>query len=71
LRESARLATQIGDNYILGRALLNLADVLAVTDPAAAVDAARTAAEHMRRAGDRNGLAVAVMNLAEGADRPW
>ena len=45
-RESARLAEPVGDNLSLGRALVNLADVLAVTDPAAAAEAARTAAGH-------------------------
>jgi tetratricopeptide (TPR) repeat protein len=53
LRESARLATQIGDYVTLGRALLNLAETLAVTDPAAAEEAARTATEHLRRVGHR------------------
>ena len=37
-----------------GRALLNLSDALSVDDPAAAADAARTAAGHLRRAGDRD-----------------
>jgi predicted ATPase len=37
-RESARLATQAGDNFNLGLALINLSDVLAVTDPSAAAD---------------------------------
>ena len=50
-REGARLATQSGDNVIVGRALLNLSDGLAVMDPAAAAEAARTAATHLRRAG--------------------
>ena len=49
----------------LGRALLNLSDALAVTDPAAAAEAARTAAGHLRRAGARDYLAVAIMNLAQ------
>ena len=50
-REGARLATQSGDNVIVGRALLNLSDGLAFMDPAAAAEAARTAATHLRRAG--------------------
>jgi hypothetical protein len=49
----------------MGRALLNLADVLAVTDPAAAAETARAAAGHLRRAGARDYLAVATMNLAQ------
>ena len=65
LRESARLATQTGDGFIVGRALLNLADALAATDPAAAADTARTAAGHLRRAGAWTFLAVTILNLAE------
>jgi tetratricopeptide (TPR) repeat protein len=64
-RESARLATQTGDITHIGRALLNMADALAVTDPAAAAEAARTAVGHLRRAGARRYLAVAVMNVAQ------
>jgi class 3 adenylate cyclase/tetratricopeptide (TPR) repeat protein len=62
-RESVRLATQAGDNVSLGRALLNLSDVLAFTDPAASAEAARTAAGHLRRVGNRDHLAVAIINL--------
>jgi class 3 adenylate cyclase len=62
-RESARLAAEVGDNFSLGRALLNLSDALAATDPAAAADAARTAAVHLRKAGLRDYLTVAVTNL--------
>jgi len=65
LRESARLADQVGDNHNVGRALLNLADALAPSDPVAAADAARTAAGHLRRTGDRRYLAAAVANVAE------
>ena len=43
----------------------NLSDVLAGMDPAAAVDAARTAIGHLRRTGSRVHLAVAITNLAE------
>jgi class 3 adenylate cyclase/tetratricopeptide (TPR) repeat protein len=64
-RESARLATQVGDNFTVGHALLNLADTLAASDPAAAADAARTAAGHLRRTGERHYLAVAIINVAE------
>ena len=64
-REGARLATQAGDSLALGRALLNLADVLAVTEPAAAAEAARSAAGHLRRTGARDYLAVATLNLAQ------
>jgi class 3 adenylate cyclase/predicted ATPase len=65
LRESARLAEGIGDSDLLGRALLNLANVLEATDPAAAAETARTAAGHLRRAGHRDFLAWAIANLAD------
>jgi class 3 adenylate cyclase/tetratricopeptide (TPR) repeat protein len=64
-REGARLATQAGDDVAVGRALLNLADALGTTDPAAAAEAARTATGHLRRAGVRDHLAVAIMNLVQ------
>jgi tetratricopeptide (TPR) repeat protein len=64
LREAARLATQAGDNVRLGVVLLNLSEALAFTDPAAAADAARAAAGHLRRAGARNHLPFAITNLA-------
>jgi class 3 adenylate cyclase/tetratricopeptide (TPR) repeat protein len=64
-REGARLATQAGDDVMVGRALLNMADALAATDPAAAVDAARSATGFLRRAGVRDHLAVAIMNLVQ------
>jgi len=64
-REAARLATQASDNRASARALVNLADTLAVTDPAAAAEAARTAAGHARRAGARETLAYAVGNLVQ------
>ena len=64
-REGARLATQSGDNIIVGRALLNLSDGLASMDPAAAAEAARTAATHLRRAGARDHLAIAITNLVQ------
>jgi tetratricopeptide (TPR) repeat protein len=64
-REGARLATQAGDNVMVGRALANMSDALAITDPAAAAEAARTAAGHLRRAGARDLLAVATINLVQ------
>jgi class 3 adenylate cyclase len=64
-REGARLATQAGDNDSVGRSLLNLADALMPGDPAAAADAARTAAGHLRRTGRRRHLAAAILNIAE------
>jgi tetratricopeptide (TPR) repeat protein len=64
-REAGRLATQAGDNVLLGRALLNLSDTVTGTDPATGAEAARAAAAHLRRAGDRQALAIAVVNLAQ------
>lgn len=63
--QAAWLAEQTGDTFGLGMALANLADQLAVTDPAAAAETARAAAGHMRRAGSRTYLAVAIMNRAQ------
>jgi class 3 adenylate cyclase len=65
LREAARLAGQAGDSLLLSRALVNLADAVTGTDPAAGAEAARAAAAHSRRAGARYQLAVAVENLAQ------
>jgi class 3 adenylate cyclase/tetratricopeptide (TPR) repeat protein len=64
-REAARLATEASDNICLGRALLNLSDVLSGFDPAGAAEAARDAAGYLRRAGARDYLAVAIINLAQ------
>ena len=64
-REAARLATQAGDTLTLGRALLSLSDAITGTDPAAGAEAARAAAAHLRQTGDRNALAIAVVNLAQ------
>jgi class 3 adenylate cyclase/tetratricopeptide (TPR) repeat protein len=65
LRESARLATEAGDNVQLGLALLNLADTLATTDPAAALTAARDAGRPLRRSGARDHLGWAIANTVE------
>jgi len=69
LRESARIASQAGDNLRLGRVLLNLGSIISypgiLTDRAAGLDAARTAADHLRRAGARDYLAYAIANTAE------
>jgi class 3 adenylate cyclase/predicted ATPase len=63
LREAASLAAQADDNMRVGASLLNLADALAMTDPEAAAEAARTGAQHLRRAGQRIFLAYTVGNL--------
>jgi len=65
LREGARLATQAGDTLTLGRALSNLSHALGCVDPAAAAEAARTAAGHVRRAGARDYLAFTIFNLGQ------
>ena len=65
LREAARLASQAADNVQLGRVLLNLSDVLAVTDPAAAAAAARGAVEHLRRTSVWDYLTYAITNLIQ------
>jgi class 3 adenylate cyclase len=65
LRETARLADQADDSRRLGLALLNLADNLAGTDPGAAAEAARAAAGHLRRVGERDALAWTMGNLAQ------
>jgi class 3 adenylate cyclase/predicted ATPase len=64
-RESARLATQAGDNMRAGTALSNLSDALAGTDPQASAEAARAGAAHLRRAGGRAYLGFAMANLAQ------
>jgi class 3 adenylate cyclase/tetratricopeptide (TPR) repeat protein len=64
-RESARLADQAGDSRNLGMALLNLADIVMATDPGMAAETARAAAGHLRRAGFRAAVAVAIVNLSQ------
>src|ERR1022692_670302 len=61
-REAARLATQADDNASLGTILVNLSDVLGITDPAAAAEAAKTAIGYFRLTGNRNHLPIAVVN---------
>jgi class 3 adenylate cyclase/tetratricopeptide (TPR) repeat protein len=62
--QAVRLGTEVGDNFIVGRALVNLADALGPSHPAAAAEAARNAAGYLRRIGARDGLAWAIENLA-------
>ena len=64
-REAARLATQAGDRVRLGTALVNLADAVTATDPAAGAEAARAAVAQSRQSGARRGLVLAVTNLAQ------
>jgi class 3 adenylate cyclase/tetratricopeptide (TPR) repeat protein len=64
-RESARLADQVGDAQRLGTALVSLGDTQGGIDPRTAAETARTAAEYLRRAGYRDPLAVAIVNLTQ------
>jgi class 3 adenylate cyclase len=64
-RESARLADQAGDTQRLGIALVSLSDILGSIDPRAAAETAGAAAGHLRRAGYRDALAIAIANLAQ------
>ena len=64
-REAARLAALDGDSSRQGRALLSLSVALLVADPVAAAEVTRTAAGHLRRAGQRTGLAYAIGTLTE------
>ncbi|HUA31144.1 MAG TPA: hypothetical protein VMC03_19845, partial [Streptosporangiaceae bacterium] len=50
---------------LLGRVYINLAETFLTTDPESAVEAARTAAGHLRRTGALDYLVVAVINLAQ------
>jgi tetratricopeptide (TPR) repeat protein len=62
-RESARLAAQSGDHATLGSSLLNLSDVLTITDPAGAAETVRDAVGPLHRVGNRLHLSIAIMNL--------
>jgi class 3 adenylate cyclase/tetratricopeptide (TPR) repeat protein len=65
-REAVRLGELAGSSIVVGRALLNLSDTLAVDDSAGAIEAARSAMLLLRRAGDRDRLVFAVSNLCAG-----
>ena len=66
LAQAALLAEQAGDNARLGVVLINQSEALAAIDPAAAAQAARAAAGHLRERGKRTGLAIAAGNLVQG-----
>jgi hypothetical protein len=82
LREGARLATEAGDNFTLGRALLNLADALTPIDPAAIASLRQQStpyhlahglldhAEHLLSHGDAEAAATAVGEARGIAGRP-
>jgi hypothetical protein len=61
---AARLAERIGETDRWAIAMLNLANALRVTDPAASAVAARGAVERARQLGNRYNLSAAVANLA-------
>jgi class 3 adenylate cyclase/tetratricopeptide (TPR) repeat protein len=63
-REGARLAERADNPAELGRALLNLSDVLSSSDPHGAAETARAAMVHSRRVGQRAFLATAIANLS-------
>jgi hypothetical protein len=65
LEYAAALAARGGAGGVRARALLNLADVLNPTDPAAAIEAARAGVDESRRVGLRNMLPYSVANLVE------
>ncbi|MGA8454089.1 MAG: hypothetical protein WB800_01690, partial [Streptosporangiaceae bacterium] len=63
--QAARLAEQADSHTLLGRVYINLAETFLTTDPESAVEAARTAAGHLRRTGALDYLGVAVINLVQ------
>ena len=63
--QAARLAEQADSHMLLGRVHINLTEVLLTTSPAAAAEAARTAAGHLRRTGALDYLGIALINLAQ------
>jgi class 3 adenylate cyclase/tetratricopeptide (TPR) repeat protein len=62
-REAALISARTADIVSEGRALLNLSDALSATDPAAGAEAAQQATDRLRRAGSRNMLTFAIVNL--------
>ncbi len=64
-REAVLRAEAAGDSAAAARALLNLGDTLATTDPVAAVEANRAAMAHCRRIGARYAMGVAQANLIQ------
>jgi tetratricopeptide (TPR) repeat protein len=65
-REAVRQAEAGGDSGASMRALLNLGDVLLITDPEAACETSRKAMTHGRRIGSRFALSIAESNLLQG-----
>ena len=65
LEYAAKLAQGAGDSPRQARATLNLADLLTRSDPLAAAEAARTAADLARRTGDVRQLDIAISNEVE------
>jgi tetratricopeptide (TPR) repeat protein len=65
LTQAVRLAEQADSHTLLGRAYINLAEMLVTTNPASAAEAALAAAGHLRRTGALGHLGMAVINLAQ------
>jgi tetratricopeptide (TPR) repeat protein len=62
-REAARLGELANRSDIVGHTLMNLANVVGVQDPAAALDVTRRAVEPLSRGGDRAIIAVNYGNM--------
>jgi class 3 adenylate cyclase/tetratricopeptide (TPR) repeat protein len=65
LTQAARLAEQADSHTLLARVHINLAELLVVTSPASAAEAALAAFRHVRRTGALDYLGMAVTNLAQ------
>ena len=62
-REAARLGELANRSDIVGHSLMNLANVVGVQDPAAALDVTRRAVEPLSRGGDRAIIAINYGNM--------
>jgi tetratricopeptide (TPR) repeat protein len=64
-REATRRAEVSQDRAAAARALANLGDLLIVMDPPESIRASTAALEYWREIGDRQGVGIAALNLAE------
>jgi hypothetical protein len=62
-REAGRLAELSGNSFVLGNALINLADTLMIRDPEGAVEVCERAVETARLSGDSAQLHIGYTNL--------
>jgi class 3 adenylate cyclase/tetratricopeptide (TPR) repeat protein len=62
-REAVRLGELANRSDIVGHCLMNLANVVGVQDPAAALDVSRRAVEPLSRGGDRTVIAINYGNM--------